>query len=175
MITCEGERTKPWICFCWPRVWLVKMPPMKQYKFILWLFSRWTWPWQLLPDPLRPQPAADRAARPRRPCPDRQVGQARRARDRRASGRQARVAHGHFLCPHTHSQRNFWVNLQGDPSRLGPGLVDFDFGGSTICSILFGLMRYRQSSWLRWVEHQNQRHPNPGLRRDWPHCSYFLN
>ena len=44
------------------------------------------------------------------------------------------------------------------------GWVEFDFGYSTVCQILLGLMRVWQkglSSWAGWVEHPNQNQPNP--------------
>ena len=44
------------------------------------------------------------------------------------------------------------------------GWVDLDFGCSSICPFLLGLMTYRQrgqSNWARLVEHPNQNQPNP--------------
>ena len=43
--------------------------------------------------------------------------------------------------------------------------VDLDFGCSTVCPVLLGLMRDRQNGqtrWARFPEHPNQSQPNPG-------------
>ena len=52
-----------------------------------------------------------------------------------------------------------------------PRWVEFDFGCSTICQVLIGLMRdrqNRQSRWSRCVENPNQCQPNQGPTRDRP-------
>ena len=48
------------------------------------------------------------------------------------------------------------------------GCVDFDFGCSTFCLVLPGLMGLWQkwlSSWARWWNISNQSQPNPGSPR----------
>ena len=55
-----------------------------------------------------------------------------------------------------------------------PRWVEFDFGCSTICQVLIGLMRdrqNRQSRWSRCVENPNQCQPNQGPTLDRPPCT----
>ena len=61
--------------------------------------------------------------------------------------------------------------VQGDSSALRPGLVDFDFGHSTVCPVLLGLTGIWQKwlcGWARWWNTQIK--VNPGLREDESPC-----
>ena len=63
--------------------------------------------------------------------------------------------------------------MQGEPSRLGLGLVDFC--PSNICQALLELKKARAnglSSRTRRVEHPNKSQPNPGPRCDDSPCTW---
>ena len=56
-----------------------------------------------------------------------------------------------ITCNPSNASRTIWV--QGLPSELRLGFVDLDYGCSTVCSTLLGLMgiwQKRLGSWARW-------------------------
>ena len=67
----------------------------------------------------------------------------------------------------------FWLLYRVTHLLANLGWVDIDFGCSTLCLILPGLMGNWQnwlSSWVRWWNIPNQSQPNPGSPADGSPC-----